>query len=192
MDGQVKLSGYRIELAEVENALNAHPDILLSAVIKKTDNRAEPYLKAFLAPSSGREISIPDVSRHLAKKLPFYMMPSDFQLLDSIPLTPSRKIDRDALSRLPDRKLVSREEIRKPDSELEFKTASFFREVLEIEEEISVESNFFALGGNSLQAMRIVNRLRKEFGVNLPLASIFNNPTVEELSMEIMKNLQNG
>jgi acyl carrier protein len=119
------------------------------------------------------------------------MMPSDFQLLDSIPHTPSRKIDRDTLSRMPDSKLASWEEVQKPESEMEIMTAAFFREVLDMEEEISIQSNFFALGGNSLQAMRIVNRLREEFGVGLPLASIFLNPTVEELSKEIERNLDN-
>lgn len=181
IDHQVKIRGLRIELGEIEAVLTQHSQIQTAVVITKEDVRNEKTLVAYIVPQTVTEIES-EVRSFLETKLPNYMIPNTFVVRESLPLTPNGKLDRQALI-ADDIEVKSSADVlpRNPTEEI---IAAIWQEVLKLER-ISVEDNFFALGGNSLLATRINSRLRKAFQLELPLSSLFEKPTIAALAVYI-------
>ncbi|MCH5644318.1 amino acid adenylation domain-containing protein [Gordonia sp. ABSL49_1] len=175
-DFQVKLRGQRIELGEIEAAITRAPGVVSSAVTLATGPGGAQYLAAYLTPDS---VDVPAVQAAVAGELASYMVPSVWMTLSEMPLNTARKIDRAALP-APD-PLATGVEYSAPEGVRETVIARAFADVLGVAE-VSATASFFALGGNSLSAVRIVERLRRELGTELDLAALFADPTVRGLA----------
>jgi amino acid adenylation domain-containing protein len=183
MDHQVKIRGFRVELGEIESKLLNHPGIKEAVVQARTSDTNERYLCAYIAAKNDCEPNISAFREYLSRELPEYMIPAYFVLLDELPLTPNRKIDR---RRLPGPDLKAADTPIAPGDEIHIKLAGIWAEVLGINRDIiSMDSNFFELGGHSLKATFLASKINKEFGVKLPLAEIFKTPTIKDISQYI-------
>ena len=186
IDHQVKIRGYRIELGEIESVLNEHPGVSESVVVASEDEPGDKRLVAYLV---GREseTSISELRDFLKEKLPDYMVPSAFVVLERLPLSPNGKVDRRALP-APKQYHLSMKEFVAPRSAAEEVVAEIWSEVLRVEL-IGVRDNFFELGGHSLLATQVVSRVRKALQANLSLRSLFLMPTVEGMVNEVERVL---
>ncbi|MCZ8056721.1 amino acid adenylation domain-containing protein [Microcystis sp.] len=188
IDNQVKLRGFRIELGEIEALLNQNEAVQSSCVIVREDNLGDKRLVAYVVPQPEINLTINEIRQFLRAKLPDYMVPTAFVLLDTFPLTPNGKIDRRALP-VPD--LQSQGEYIAPRNPIEEKMAQIWAEVLKLKR-VSIEDNFFELGGHSLLATQVISRLQETFEIVLPLRYLFESPTIAQLSAVILKELQTG
>ena len=181
-DHQVKVRGYRIEPGEIEAALAAHPAVREGVVGVRDEPTGDRRLVAWVvlepADPAGRTDPA-ELSAWLREKLPDYMVPSAFVILDALPLTGTGKLDRRALP-APDRTRHDREVVA-PRTRTEERIAEIWRELFGLDQ-VSVEDNFFAMGGHSLLATRVLSRLQRSFGVDLPLREIFQRPTIAGLA----------
>ncbi|SDY17742.1 non-ribosomal peptide synthetase [Thermoactinomyces sp. DSM 45892] len=179
-DHQVKIRGYRIELGEIENRLAQHDAVLNALVLIKEDSQGEKYLCAYV--EMGSEATNEDLVEWIAKRLPLYMIPSAFVRVSTFPLTHNGKIDRRALPE-PNQSSITvhdKQAYLAPRNELEQAMVQLWEEVLQVEP-IGVLDNFFAMGGHSLKALNLVNKVSKKFERSLPLSVLFKNPTVASL-----------
>jgi amino acid adenylation domain-containing protein len=188
IDNQVKIRGFRIELGEIEALLNQNQAVQSSCVIVREDNLGDKRLVAYVVLQPEINLTINEIRQFLRAKLPDYMVPTAFVLLDTFPLTPNGKIDRRALP-VPD--LQSQGEYIAPRNPIEEKIAQIWAEVLKLER-VSIEDNFFELGGHSLLATQVISRCQEAFEIALPLRYLFESPTIAQLSAVILKELQTG
>ncbi len=178
-DDQVKLRGYRVELSEIEAVLGEFPGVKDGAVVLWHEG-ATDSLAAYITLVQGHPEQIQvDLQAYLAERLPFYMLPASITVMDNMPFTPSRKIDRRALPR-PAVGAVTDGYIA-PGDEIEKRLVSIWQEVLGIER-VGVRDNFFELGGFSLLAVQLFTRIQEAFGQNLPLMALFQVGTVEAIA----------
>ncbi|MBW4636529.1 MAG: amino acid adenylation domain-containing protein, partial [Iphinoe sp. HA4291-MV1] len=176
IDNQVKIRGFRIELGEIETVLNQHPQIHSVVVIAHQDTPGAQRLVAYIVPQQNTAPTISDLRQFLCSKLPEYMVPSAFVMLESLPLTPNGKVDRRALPAPElDRELLDKYVA--PRTPIEEMLAAIWAGVLKIEL-LGIHDNFFTLGGHSLLATQLISRIRSTFKVELPLQSVFTSPTV--------------
>ena len=179
-DQQVKIRGFRIELGEIEAALGQHPAVREAVILAREDAPGEKRLVAYAVTHAATD----ELRRFLRDRLPEYMLPAVFVLLDALPLMPNGKIDRGAL-RAPDR---SRPELNKafvaPRGPTEEIVAEIWAQLLDIER-IGIHDNFFDLGGHSLLATQLMSRVRETFQVEIPLRRLFELPTVASLAENI-------
>ncbi len=181
-DGQVKLRGLRIELEEIESVLIGHRDVGVAAVALRPDRRGDNHLVGYALPADKRIPDPADLRAHLAQQLPEYMIPTAWVIMDRLPMTSARKVDRKAL---PDPVPADpADEYVAPETETEEAVAGVYAAVLDVER-VSATVAFFAVGGNSLQAMRVVSRLDKVFGVKLRLRTMFADATVRVIAAEV-------
>jgi len=179
-DDQVKIRGFRVEPAEVEATLRTHPAVRQAAVLARDDGRGEPRLVAYV---TGDSVAEDVLRRHVAEQVPDFMVPSAFVRLESLPLTPSGKLDRLALP-APEEAAGAGAYVA-PRTPVEEAVAAIWSSVLGIER-ISVEEDFFALGGHSLLAAQIIAQVRSDLSVDLPLHALFSSPTIALLSEQIV------
>jgi len=175
LDHQVKIRGFRIEPGEIEAVLRTIAGVQSAAVVAWGDQSERRQLVAYVTPAT---IVPADVLRELRRVLPEYMTPATIVPLDALPLTPNGKIDRRAL---PPPEYLRADEYVPPRTLLEQSLADIWRQVLDLER-IGVDERFFALGGNSIQAAVLANRLHDAFGVDVPIRMIFEAPTIAELA----------
>jgi len=207
VDNQVKIRGYRIELGEIETVLNQHPLVSQSVVVARKDVteqedgannpkskiqnlKSSPRLIAYLVPT-GHQPSINELCGFLKEKLPHYMIPSAFVMLDTLPLLPNGKVDRQKLPSPDDIKLQLIEEFVAPRTEIEELVAQVWREVLKIEN-IGIYDSFFELGGHSLLAVQIVSRLRETFSREISLHVFFDASSVADLALTMETLIREG
>ena len=187
-DGQIKLRGNRIETGEIETVLKNYPAISDAVVeVIPTENNEDILVAFILGKSPANTESEQNSMRNfLFERLPSYMIPNRFVILESFPKTPSGKIDVKKL--VESNKLTNQIKPGKtlPRNKTELQLKNIWEEILEIDG-INVESNFFALGGTSLSGLRIISRIRKMFGENVPLAFIFQNQTIESMALKLNK-----
>lgn len=185
-DNQVKVRGYRVELEEIEAVLNQHQAIQESVVLAREDIPGHTQLVAYIATRPGVTMRADEARIYLSAKLPEYMLPSHFVLLEALPLTPNGKLDRRGL---PAPNTVARktdESVIAPQGPIEELIADCWREVLRVQE-VGVYDNFFAAGGHSLLATQLVSRVRARTQCELSLGAFFANPTVAELAEQVKK-----
>ena len=186
VDDQVKVRGYRVELGEIEQALRVLPGVAQAVVAHRDGGSGEPVLAAYVVPkvegyasSHGERVTPDSLRTALSAQLPEYMVPAVVLLLDSLPLTANGKVDRAALP-VPgvgahaDRYVA-------PKSPVEEQLAAIWSEVLK-RDRIGSRDNFLELGGHSLLAIRVLGKISKSFGVRLPLRTLFDAPTIEQLA----------
>jgi amino acid adenylation domain-containing protein/thioester reductase-like protein len=186
-DRQVKIRGFRIELGEIEGALSQHPAVKQAAVIVREDKLSDKRLVAYIVgyPSEeDRTAIVPELRRFIQEKLPEYMIPSAFVVLDKLPLTPNGKIDWQSLPAPSPARPVLEQEFVAPHTPVETKLAKIWSQVLNIKP-IGVCDNFFELGGNSLLAIRLLFQVRHAFGIDLPLRTLLEASTVADMAMAI-------
>ncbi|MEH2621947.1 amino acid adenylation domain-containing protein [Bradyrhizobium sp. AZCC 1719] len=176
IDHQVKLRGFRIELGEIEAALLNHDAVERAAVVVNEDT--DRRLIAYVVGRGDARSDAASLRHHLQQALPDYMVPAGFVVLDQLPLTPNGKLDRKALP-APDR--LEQDAYLAPRNAAETMLASIFADVLGLER-VGINDDFFALGGHSLLATQAVARVQQELGVDLPLRTLFEAPTVASLA----------
>ncbi|WP_242685666.1 non-ribosomal peptide synthetase [Photorhabdus sp. RW14-46] len=184
-DQQVKIRGFRIETGEIETRLAEHPEVR-EATVLALDDKTEKRLVAYVVADAGEGL-VNHLRMHLSAVLPDYMVPAAFVRLDSFPLTPNGKLDRKALP-APDSEAFAHQIYQAPLGETETTLAAIWHELLGIEQ-ISRHDNFFALGGHSLIAVRVMNQIMAVLGVELPLTVLFNSPSLAALAQTIQTQL---
>ena len=184
VDDQVKIRGYRVEPDEIAAALGAQPGVAACAVVAPEDDGGERRLVAYVVPAAGAALGREALTSALRRSLPDYMVPGTFVALASLPLTTNGKVDRAALP-APDASNTLRDgEVVAPRTEVETELAAILSALLGVEE-VSVQDNFFLLGGHSLLGTQLIVRVRDVFGVELSLRTLFDAPTVADLAAEI-------
>jgi aryl carrier-like protein len=187
MDHQVKVRGFRIELGEIESVLGRHPGVDQVAVVARTDG-GETTLVAYVTPCGGVAPTFADVRAHLLQDLPAYMVPGSLVVLDAFPLTANGKLDRHALP-APDPSAGGRgQPYLAPRTPLEELVAGAWADVLRLER-VGVHDDFFELGGHSLRVVQLVSRLRDACGVELPLRTLYERPTVAQMADSLASTL---
>ncbi|MEH2094791.1 amino acid adenylation domain-containing protein [Nostoc sp.] len=181
VDNQVKIRGFRIELGEIEALLSQHADVQQAVVIAREDIPGDKRLVAYLVPKQKVDLSVNTLKGFLQEKLPHYMMPAVFVILDSLPLTPNGKVDRQNLPACDRTRPDLEERFVAPRNPIEEKLAAIWAELLGLDL-IGVNDNFFYLGGHSLIATQMLSRLREVFPVELSFGQIFENPTIASLA----------
>ncbi|MBD3184086.1 amino acid adenylation domain-containing protein [Candidatus Poribacteria bacterium] len=183
-DQQVKIRGFRIELGEIESNLAQHPSIQENVVIARESGSGDKQLVAYFVPKEDKIPTINDLRNHLKSSLPDYMIPTVFVSLVSIPLTANGKVNRRALP-APDQDRPNLEqEFVGPGNEVEKQLIRIWEEALNVSP-IGIKDNFFEIGGHSLLAVQVFSQIQKAFGKNLPLTTLFQSPTIEQLAREI-------
>ncbi|PBC85802.1 MULTISPECIES: non-ribosomal peptide synthetase [unclassified Streptomyces] len=183
VDDQVKLRGFRIELGEIEGVIGAHPKLAQVAVIVREDQPGDKRLVGYAVPAPGQSVDSAELRRYAAGQLPDYMVPAVFVLLEELPLTVNRKLDRKALP-TPDYGVAAGASGRAPRTAHEEILCAAFAEILGLPR-VGVDDNFFALGGHSLLVTRLIAGLRRTLGAELPIRAVFEAPTVAELAARL-------
>jgi acyl carrier protein len=191
VDNQVKIRGYRIELGEIEAVLNQCPEVKSSVVVARArDGSEKKDLIGYVIPKVSALVSITKIRSLLGEKLPENMIPSVFVMLDALPITPTGKIDRNALPPPDNNRPNLDRELVEPRTDIEELVTQVWREILRVET-VGIHDNFFELGGHSLLAIQIIARLRDAFDREIPLILLFNALTVANLS-HIIDDLLRG
>jgi amino acid adenylation domain-containing protein len=182
-DFQVKIRGFRIELEEIEAALNKHPQITTSVVLDhKHEASGDKYLIGYIVANA--ELVKEELNLWLGNKLPVYMIPSHFVVVDKIPLTNSGKVDRNKLRQIEGISIKTTIAYVAPQNETEQKLVHIWQEMLN-NSKIGIVEDFFTLGGHSLSATHLSNIINKEFNVKINLRDIFENRNIQSLAKKI-------
>jgi amino acid adenylation domain-containing protein len=180
MDHQVKVRGFRIEIGEIESVLRQHEEVGQAVVVARRDG-GSARLVGYVVPAGPAPDLAGRLRAHLAERLPDYMIPAVFVLLERLPLSPNGKIDRKAL---PAPEVGAGGESAPPRTPTERQLAEIWRQLLD-RERIGIEDGFFDLGGHSLLAIQVLSRVRAALGIDLPLRELFEAPTLGALAARI-------
>jgi amino acid adenylation domain-containing protein len=180
-DFQLKIHGYRVEVAEVEEALLDVDSIEAAVVHAQADNTEESRLIAYVVPASDVAPTVSDLRRALAQTLPDFMIPSAFVFLEALPLSPTGKIDRQALPAPNHTRPALNVRYVAPRTRTESDLARIWAEVLELKQ-VGVHDHFLELGGDSLRATRILSRVTQAFRVELTIQALLEAPTIEQMA----------
>ena len=176
IDKQVKVRGFRIETGEVEAVLKQCTEVREAVVISREDVPGEQHLSGYLVAEQGVLLSVPEVREYLRARLPSYMVPTSWLVLESLPLTPNGKVDLTALP-APDGERQLEHAYVAPRNPLEAQIATIWSQVLKLNQ-VGIDDNFFDLGGHSLLAAQVVSRIRSELASEMALTNLFTYPTV--------------
>jgi amino acid adenylation domain-containing protein len=182
-DEQVKIRGYRIELGEIEHLLMQHPAITSAVVIAMPDNNGDKELVAYIIAVDS--LTLEGVGDYMTKFLPDFMLPSNYILIDELPLTPNGKIDKKHLLKNFGTGIKLDSEYLAPRNETEEKLVLIWQEVLE-RNNIGIRDDFFKLGGHSIKVVQLISRINAIFMVRIDIQSVFNDPTIENISEQIL------
>ena len=187
-DFQVKIRGFRIELGEIETKLNALTSVREAVVIARDDHKGEKQLVAYMVMRDGHELDVATMRAALATDLPQFMLPNIFVQVQSMPLTPNGKLDRKALvesnNNLQQNSTSAERNGRAPETHTEIKLHEQWMYVLKIDNRnaISVDEDFFDLGGTSLSIIRMVSFISREFGTEISVTDLFKHRTIQDLA----------
>ncbi|MDZ8055343.1 MAG: non-ribosomal peptide synthetase [Aulosira sp. ZfuVER01] len=192
IDNQVKIRGFRIELGEIEAVLSEHPAVQQTVVIAAEDIPGEKQLVAYIVPHQEQSPTSVELRQFMAAKLPEYMLPTAYILLEFLPLSPNGKVDRRALP-AHDTLTFNQQDYVAPRTQIEDLLAEIWAKVLG-KEQVGIHDNFFELGGHSLLATQLVSRIRDTLQIDVPVRNLFEAPTVEQLAryIETMSWLTQG
>ena len=181
IDYQVKIRGFRIELGEIDAVLSQHPEVRETVVVVREDRPGEKFLVAYIVPNC-EKLTTYQLRDFLKEKLPNYMVPATFVLLNTLPITSNGKVNRKALP-APDRYSLLEENFVGPRTPIEEVLAAIWTQVLDLER-VGIYDNFFAIGGDSIRAIQIVHEANK---YNLPIKgkNVFENQTIHSLAQYI-------
>ncbi len=185
IDQQIKLRGHRIELGEIESQILAHPGVDQAVVLVREDHPGDQRLVAYVVARAPDHAIVSALQEHLASKLPVYMLPGAIVLMSGIPLTPNGKIDRRALPRPQHRASA----MAAPRDALELQLIRTWEQVLGVEP-IGIHDDFFALGGHSIDAIRLIAHLQTLGKSSLPLATLYQAPTVAAMAQAMRREVQ--
>lgn len=181
IDNQVKIRGFRIEIGEIEAALAAHPEVA-EVVVLVREVLGDKQIIAYIVPYQKHSELTTNLRQFLQQKLPDYMLPSAFVILDTLPLTSNGKVDRQALPAPDHNRIDVATSLVSPRTPIEKALAEIWSELLRVES-IGIHENFFEMGGHSLLATQLLSRIRQQFQVDLPLKVIFTvGFTIAELA----------
>ncbi len=188
-DRQVQIQGFRVEPGEVEAAVRSHPSVGECAVTTAGSPNGRPRLVCLVVPAEGFTTRAEDVSRHLRERLPSYMVPGDLRIVERLPLTANGKVDIALVAAERPAPAVGSADAVAPDAvatddKVTRRLGELWEELLAAGP-VGPDSDFFALGGNSLLALRLVNRARSEFGAEIPFGRIFESPTLREFAAAV-------
>ncbi|MEH2088955.1 non-ribosomal peptide synthetase [Nostoc sp.] len=186
IDNQVKIRGFRIELGEIEAVLNQHSDVQVSCVIPREDNPGDKRLVVYVVPHEHCTPIISELRQYLKAKVPDYMVPNAFVILKYLPLTPNGKIDPRALPAPSQSRDLER--FVAPRNQLELQLVQIWSQILKVDE-VGVKDNFFDIGGHSLLVPYLLAQIQQQFGKSLPLVTLFQHPTIEELAELVQKEV---
>jgi len=181
IDHQVKIRGFRIELGEVETVLRQHPGINETVVVAREDTPGDKRVVAYFVPTNNATPTTAELRAFLKEKLPEYMLPSVFVTLKSMPLTPNGKVDRRALPAPAAADFVAQAAFAAPKDAVETRLVQIWEAVLGVQP-IGVRDNYFELGGHSLLAVKLMDRIAEAFGKTLPISTLLQAPTIEQLA----------
>ena len=187
-DFQIKVRGYRVEVGEIESALLRHSHIKEAVVIARGNENGvgDMQLVAYVVPSGEPAINVRELRSFLQEKLPDYMVPAVFMILDALPLNPTGKVDRQALP-LPTKGRSERNvEFVPPDQTIEHQLVQIWEEILGVHP-IGLRDSFFDLGGHSLLAAQMMHRVEQVCGHKVPLATLLAGPTIEHLAKALIE-----
>jgi amino acid adenylation domain-containing protein len=184
IDQQVKIHGFRVELDEIEHALRQHPDVHHGVVLARDDLPGTKRLVAYVVAKPATRPTAADVVRHVQATLPIYMVPSACVFLKTLPLTPNGKVDRRALPSPESTRFQIEEDYLAPTNDTERRLAAAWETVLG-RRRIGTRDNFFHHGGDSLLAVRLIREIEKTCGQKLPLAALYQTPTIEQLATDL-------
>ncbi|WP_152547948.1 non-ribosomal peptide synthetase, partial [Photobacterium galatheae] len=179
-DQQVKIRGYRIELGEIASVLSAEPSVQQAVVVDLDREEGSKVLAAYVVPADG-DVDTESLRQSLSAQLPDYMVPGSITVIEKLPLTINGKLDRRAL---PAPVWVSEDSYRAPRNPLETQLCQVWQQVLGVER-VGIDDNFFRLGGDSIQAIKLTAAMRARLDVDVPLATLFEQPTVAGLSVSL-------
>jgi amino acid adenylation domain-containing protein len=180
IDNQVKVRGFRIELGEVEAVLSQHGDVEGCCIIAHEDTPGDKRLIAYVVAHHNSTPTISELRQFLKAKLPDYMVPSAFVMLEEMPLTPSGKVDRRALP-APDLHSSNSDKYVAPRNQVELELTLIWSRILKVDK-VGVKDNFFDLGGHSLLTPYLMAQIKQQFGKDIAIASLYQNPTIEQLA----------
>jgi acyl carrier protein len=185
IDGQVKIRGFRVEPGEIEAVLARHPGVREAVVLFRRDQPENKRLVAYLVPADQNTvIEASDLRAFCSDRLPDYMVPSAYVVMERLPLTANNKLD---IAALPEPDFATRADNTSrvaPSSTEEKAIASIWREVLKIDQ-VSIDDNFFELGGHSLLVTQVATRISQAFDIDLPVRTLFERPTIAGISEEV-------
>ena len=182
-DHQLKIRGFRVEPGEIEATLRQHPGVRDVAVVARGDAAGEMRLVAYVVGTEAAPPPVSELRAFLRERLPEYMLPSTFEVLGFLPLTPSGKIDRRALP-APERKRPEDGLFVDPRTPVEKALAEIWKEILKVDR-VGIGDDFFDLGADSLMATQVVSRVSESFGVQIPLRRVFEESSLEKLALAI-------
>jgi amino acid adenylation domain-containing protein len=183
-DDQVKVRGYRIELGEIEAALLTYRQLDNAFVTANTNKAGDKELVAYVVAT--QPINMAELRAHIGKMLPAYMLPYHFVQLPALPMNANGKVDRKKLPEPTGSDAQATVLYQAPRNETEEKTAAIWCEILGLER-VGVTDNFFEVGGHSLRVIRVLSKVRAEFGVDIKIEDVFSNPTIEFMAKEIAR-----
>jgi amino acid adenylation domain-containing protein len=183
VDEQVKIRGYRVEPSEIATVLGQHAAVQTSIVVARGDVPGDRELVAYVVLSPGAKLNAGELSDHLRKRLPDYMVPSEFISIPSVPVTANGKVNRAALP-APNGSRSHTQAYVEPRTPVEEELVRILAPLLKLKR-VGVNDNFFLLGGHSLLGTQLIARISETFGVDLTLLKLFDHPTVAEMSSEI-------
>jgi amino acid adenylation domain-containing protein len=186
-DNQVKIRGYRVELGEIESELSQHPGVKEVVVTVWDRAGAGKRLVAYLVVEKDKEVSTSELRSYLSERVPAYMLPSSYVMLEEMPLTGNGKVDRGKLPEPEPLRPELEQKYEAPETATHQVIAGIWEEVLGIER-VGIKDNFFELGGHSLLAAQVVSRVRDAFQVEIALRSLFESPTVEGLIEKMIQH----
>jgi amino acid adenylation domain-containing protein len=182
IDHQIKVGSYRIEPGEIESIINQHPDVLESLVVHEQIEN-QKFLVAFVA-SSSKELNAHGLASFSRDRLPPYMVPSRYLIVERFPKTINGKVDRKALPAIENAQTPSGNGDGQPLDEMEARLARIWSEVLHVSG-IDREDNFFFLGGSSLLVTRVISKIKQELNIELPVRDVFANPVLQALALHL-------
>jgi len=180
-DDQIKIRGYRVEPAEVEQVLSSHPSVQQAAIVARGDKNEEQRLTAFVLPKPGCVPEVGSMCRFMETKLPAYMIPTEFVPIEVMPTTPSGKLDRKALAKIETEVVVRRAHYAPPQRDLERRIAAIWSDILNVDKP-GLYDNFFDLGGTSVLAVQAHRRLQNISCGEFAVTALFQHPTISSLA----------
>jgi amino acid adenylation domain-containing protein len=181
IDTQVQVHGHRIELSEIENHLGLHPGVADVVVLDREIGAGDKRLVAYLVTENGHMLNTSELRGWLDERLPDYMIPGVFEIVDAIPLTPNGKVDVDALPIPSGLRPELEVEFKAPRSQIEQSIASVWQELLHVQK-VGINDNFFDLGGHSLLLTQVHSRLGDMYDKELTIVDLFRFPTIHSLA----------